>query len=59
MADFVTCESTEATLPQGTQDDAQVEVERLSDQEVHEEVSEHVLSVSRQCQEVNKSKRTF
>lgn len=47
MADFVTCESTETTLPQGTQDDAQVEVERLSDQEVHEEVSEHVLSVNR------------
>ncbi|KAF6083552.1 zinc finger and BTB domain containing 44 [Phyllostomus discolor] len=42
MADFVTCESTKTTLPLGAEEDVQVKVERLSDEEVHEEVSQPV-----------------
>ncbi|XP_036050095.1 zinc finger and BTB domain-containing protein 44 isoform X1 [Onychomys torridus] len=42
MADYVTCESTKTTLPLGTEEDVQVKVERLSDEEVHEEVSQPV-----------------
>lgn len=42
MADFVTCESTKTTLPLGTEEDIRVKVERLSDEEVHEEVSQPV-----------------
>ncbi|XP_029399128.1 zinc finger and BTB domain-containing protein 44 isoform X3 [Mus pahari] len=41
-ADYVTCESTKPTLPLGTEDDVRVKVERLSDEEVHEEVSQPV-----------------
>ncbi|XP_050016005.1 zinc finger and BTB domain-containing protein 44 isoform X3 [Alexandromys fortis] len=42
VTDYVTCESTKATLPLGTEEDVQVKVERLSDEEVHEEVSQPV-----------------
>ncbi|XP_006242831.1 zinc finger and BTB domain-containing protein 44 isoform X2 [Rattus norvegicus] len=42
MADYVTCESTKTTLPLGTEEDVRVKVERLSDEEVHEEVSQPV-----------------
>lgn len=42
MADYVTCESTKPTLPLGTEEDVRVKVERLSDEEVHEEVSQPV-----------------
>ncbi|KAM5246767.1 zinc finger and BTB domain-containing protein 44 isoform 2-T2 [Ctenodactylus gundi] len=42
MADYVTCESTKPALPLGPEDDVQVKVERLSDEEVHEEVSQPV-----------------
>ncbi|XP_057564050.1 zinc finger and BTB domain-containing protein 44-like [Hippopotamus amphibius kiboko] len=42
MADYVTCESTKTTLPLGTKEDVRVKVERLSDEEVHEEVSQPV-----------------
>ncbi|KAK7797019.1 hypothetical protein U0070_021121, partial [Myodes glareolus] len=40
--DYVTSESTKTTLPLGTEEDVQVKVERLSDKEVHEEVSQPV-----------------
>ncbi|KAF4009752.1 hypothetical protein G4228_000880 [Cervus hanglu yarkandensis] len=42
MTDYVTCESTKATLPLGAEEDVRVKVERLSDEEVHEEVSQPV-----------------
>lgn len=43
MADYVTCESTKiCTLPLGAEKDVGVEVERLSDEEVHEEVPQPV-----------------
>lgn len=42
VTDYVTCESTKTTLPLGTEEDVQVKVERLSDEEVHEEVSQPV-----------------
>ncbi|XP_021098415.1 zinc finger and BTB domain-containing protein 44 isoform X3 [Heterocephalus glaber] len=42
MTDCVTCESTKASLPLGTEEDIRVKVERLSDEEVHEEVSQPV-----------------
>lgn len=42
MADYVTCESTKTTLPLGTEEDVRVKVERLSDEEVHEEASQPV-----------------
>ncbi|XP_005999978.1 zinc finger and BTB domain-containing protein 44 [Latimeria chalumnae] len=40
--EFVACESSKATLPLGIEDDIRVKVERLSDEEVHEEVSQPV-----------------
>ncbi|XP_020819434.1 zinc finger and BTB domain-containing protein 44 isoform X3 [Phascolarctos cinereus] len=42
MTDYVTCESTKANLPLVTEEDVRVKVERLSDEEVHEEVSQPV-----------------
>lgn len=42
MTDYVTCESTKASLPVGTEEDVRVKVERLSDEEVHEEASQPV-----------------
>ncbi|XP_006150700.1 zinc finger and BTB domain-containing protein 44 isoform X7 [Tupaia chinensis] len=42
MADYVTCESTKTALPLGTEEDVRVKVERLSDEEVHEEVPQPV-----------------
>ncbi|XP_051842626.1 zinc finger and BTB domain-containing protein 44 isoform X2 [Antechinus flavipes] len=42
MTSYVTCESTKANLPLTTEEDVQVKVERLSDEEVHEEVSQPV-----------------
>ncbi|XP_047610240.1 zinc finger and BTB domain-containing protein 44 isoform X1 [Phacochoerus africanus] len=42
MPDYVTCESTKTALPLGTEEDVRVKVERLSDEEVHEEVSQPV-----------------
>lgn len=42
MTDYVTCESTKTTLPLGAEEDVRVKVERLSDEEVHEEVSQPV-----------------
>ncbi|XP_044522098.1 zinc finger and BTB domain-containing protein 44 isoform X2 [Gracilinanus agilis] len=42
MTDYMTCESTKANLPLVTEEDVRVKVERLSDEEVHEEVSQPV-----------------
>ncbi|XP_054986200.1 zinc finger and BTB domain-containing protein 44 isoform X4 [Sorex araneus] len=42
VADYVACESSKTTLPLGTEEDVRVKVERLSDEEVHEEVSQPV-----------------
>lgn len=42
MADYVTCESTKASSPLVIEEDVRVKVERLSDEEVHEEVSQPV-----------------
>ncbi|XP_055987441.1 zinc finger and BTB domain-containing protein 44 isoform X3 [Sorex fumeus] len=42
VADYVACESTKTALPLGTEEDVRVKVERLSDEEVHEEVSQPV-----------------
>ncbi|KAM6173143.1 zinc finger and BTB domain-containing protein 44 isoform 2-T2 [Erethizon dorsatum] len=42
VTDCVTCESTKAALPLGTEEDVRVKVERLSDEEAHEEVSQPV-----------------
>ncbi|XP_049634187.1 zinc finger and BTB domain-containing protein 44 isoform X3 [Suncus etruscus] len=41
-ADYIACESTKTALPLGTEEDVRVKVERLSDEEVHEEVSQPV-----------------
>ena len=38
----MTCESTKTTLPLGTEEDVQVKVERLSVEEIHEEVPQPV-----------------
>ncbi|KAM6043340.1 zinc finger and BTB domain-containing protein 44 isoform 5-T10 [Chlamydotis macqueenii] len=42
IADYVTCESTKASSPLVIEEDVHVKVERLSDEEVHEEVSQPV-----------------
>ncbi|KAM9216956.1 zinc finger and BTB domain-containing protein 44 isoform 2-T2 [Leptosomus discolor] len=42
IADYVTCESTKASSPLVIEEDVRVKVERLSDEEVHEEVSQPV-----------------
>lgn len=42
MGDYVTCESTKASSPLVIEEDVRVKVERLSDEEVHEEVSQPV-----------------
>ncbi|NXQ41496.1 ZBT44 protein, partial [Catharus fuscescens] len=42
MADYVTCESTKGSSPLVIEEDVRVKVERLSDEEVHEEVSQPV-----------------
>ncbi|XP_021231970.1 zinc finger and BTB domain-containing protein 44 isoform X6 [Numida meleagris] len=42
IADYVTCESTKANSPLVIEEDVRVKVERLSDEEVHEEVSQPV-----------------
>ncbi|XP_023557209.1 zinc finger and BTB domain-containing protein 44 isoform X3 [Octodon degus] len=42
VTDCVACESTKAALPLGTEEDVRVKVERLSDEEAHEEVSQPV-----------------
>ncbi|XP_063112161.1 zinc finger and BTB domain-containing protein 44 isoform X2 [Cavia porcellus] len=42
VTDCVTCESTKAALPLGTEEDVRVKVERLSDEEAPEEVSQPV-----------------
>ncbi|XP_074929597.1 zinc finger and BTB domain-containing protein 44 isoform X6 [Chelonoidis abingdonii] len=42
ITDYVTCESTKASSPLVIEEDVRVKVERLSDEEVHEEVSQPV-----------------
>nr|XP_033773409.1 zinc finger and BTB domain-containing protein 44 isoform X3 [Geotrypetes seraphini] len=42
VTDYVTCESTKVSSPLVMEDDVRVKVERLSDEEVHEEVSQPV-----------------
>ncbi|XP_060643704.2 zinc finger and BTB domain-containing protein 44 isoform X2 [Anolis sagrei] len=42
IADYVACESTKASSPLVIEEDVRVKVERLSDEEVHEEVSQPV-----------------
>nr|XP_015193270.1 PREDICTED: zinc finger and BTB domain-containing protein 44 isoform X2 [Lepisosteus oculatus] len=42
LADYLTCESSKVTSPLAAEEDVRVKVERLSDEEVHEEVSQPV-----------------
>lgn len=42
ISDYMTCESTKTTSPLVIEEDVRVKVERLSDEEVHEEVSQPV-----------------
>lgn len=42
VGDYVTCESTKGSSPLVIEEDVRVKVERLSDEEVHEEVSQPV-----------------